>query len=144
MYLRALHPIHFNHPEKRFSSTACAVSSDGGLSVVSEQCANIGPGAIHSHFRNYYPAVSSEPPIFWRINGTNEPADVLWKFERSKGNDDDCHMNGRSSTNEPQKKFRTRISKHFKSATTDFAGVFMCEHGAERPFTLADIDRFKP
>jgi hypothetical protein len=142
MFLRALHPDHFNHEEGRFSSVACEPWRDGSLSVVGEQCALDQSGALHSHLRTYYPIVSSDPSIFWRINAGNQPANVDWRFEQSPGNADQCHVNGRSSAGEKISKFKERVSKHFKRTVTDLSMLSICDAKGERPLQLSDMDLF--
>ena len=89
--IRLVHPRHYSHRQKRFSSPAFSRSSDGtGASVIATNCAVSCSSAECNHIRRYYSSsIAGEPPIFLRLQIAEFPNDTKLTHDPSDG--DDCH-----------------------------------------------------
>ncbi|HEY5707181.1 MAG TPA: hypothetical protein VIS96_16595 [Terrimicrobiaceae bacterium] len=127
-----IHIKHWDHTRKYFRSEAFENSGDGsGVSVVDHSCLKKGSGCVCSHAREYYPTVSSEPPIFWPFEESILPIGYRLEEERSDTGDI-CHRNIKGIKDGKEKKF-------FKSIRSDGKlDLKICDSDGPRPLRIPE------
>ena len=133
--IRLVHPRHYSHQKKRFSSTAFNDTDNTGISVVVEPCVtkrcvdqkNTG---TCDHIRQYYTAqISGMPPVFWCFEQSMLP-NGSYLYPNSYRNDDPYHTNIRAISPGEARNI-------IKSVAVD--DMEICAPGGIRPLTMPDI-----
>src|SRR5262245_33420275 len=129
--IRFIHSKNFDHVRGRFNDL-CFKNLRGALSVVHRECVDATGATICAHARRYYSSIAGEPPIFLLVRAEALPAPN--QIEQSPSlSGDECHHDVKGISD-------NRLKKFFKAL--DWREFFICENGAHRPLTQADIDRF--
>lgn len=90
-YFRILSLYHYERRDKRFNSLAFKNSSrNGGISVISCECANRISGGVCIHIRENFPK-HTNPPIYFKFSENVLPVGCQFDLDDSQG--DICHYN---------------------------------------------------
>jgi hypothetical protein len=143
-YVRLVKPDWFDHEargEGEFMDYAFKKSNDGtGMSVFEVECAEAENGLICEHARKYYSDfIRDDQPVFCILSDKELPPRAEAKMTDDP---DPCHR-GIDATNTKGKPIGSHAFKDHFRLKRDWKNFFICENGAHRALTMADIADWK-
>ena len=130
-YIRLLRKEHYDATLGRFTSVAFKPSSNGGISVFDQQCAEETSRTSCQHILNFYAAITGSPVIYWVIRADVLPHQCSIRATPSDTGDL-CHHDI---------ELKRQVARALLPKSLDPTCMFVCDGtGQSKPIQSSDVE----